>query len=320
MSEAPYVIVADPAGPNYCFARAVYENVQKRSDDFRLVHVTVTRFRDGELKTKIESNIRKKECFFIHDSNKDPASWFLELCLVNSTLRNSSAAQVVDVLPYLKFSRQDRKDESRVPISAAVIANTIKGYAHRVMALDIHNPSLQGFYEPVPFDHLQSFPTVVSYLQRRRPEVLDDVVVMSTDVGGGERTKLFAKKAGIEAVALSYKTRPKAGEIGSIRILGDVKEKNVLIIDDLLDSGNTIAAACTAARTEGAKNVYAYCTHALLTQGTEALTRCLDRLFVGDTVYHAAHPSIETISFVPLFSEAIYRTTRGESLSELFNI
>ena len=310
-------MIANPEGKAWSFAQKVYETLATESNEFELVPVEIRKFRDGECKPKITKNVRRRECYFIHDSNQEPAQWLLELALINHTLKNSSATQVIDVLPYLKFSRQDRKDESRVPISARVVADITKEYADRVMTLDVHNPAIQGFYE-IPFDNLHSFPTVIDYMQKNCPSLLEDVVVMSTDTGGAPRAKSFARKIGAELV-VGYKVREKAGEVEDLKILGTVRGKKVLMIDDLIESGGTLSKASSAAKeVGGATHTYAYCAHGLFTKGIDSVVDVFDRVFISDTVYQPPHSKLETISFAPLFAQAILRTTQGDSLSELF--
>jgi len=314
-----YMIIADPNGKGYDFSQKVYEYAKAKGGDFDFSDVNITRFRDGEIKPKIEKNVRERTCFFIHDSSKNPSEWFLELCLINQALRDSSAEKIVDIMPYLRFSRQDRKDESRVPISARVVADVVDLYADRVLTLDVHNPSIQGFYK-MPLDDLQTFPTDINHIKSKHPEVLKDVVVMSTDAGGAKRASYFARALGIGDVAVGYKVRPKAGEVGSLKILGDVSGKNVLIVDDIIDSGKTLIKAGLEARAEGAKKVSAKCTHGLFTEGVEKFKGIFDYFFMGDTIKQELikDDPRETISYTPLIGEAVYRISKRESLSELF--
>jgi len=312
-------ILADPDSPGWEFAEKIYNELRMKSDLFELNKVHIKRFKDGEIKPKIELNVRERYCFFIHDSNSKPSDWFLELALINQALVNSSAYKVINVLPYLKFSRQDRKDESRVPISAKVIADVIGLYANRVLTLDVHNLAIQGFYDTkIPFDSLYSFPTVITYLKKHHPEIIDNLVIMSTDAGGAQRAKMFAKCLGIKDIAVGYKNREKAGEVEKLKVLGDVENKNVLIIDDMVDSGGTLIKAANEIRSQGANKVYAYATHGLFTKGHKEVTDCFDKLFIADTIKQQPVINAEIISFIPLFAEAIYRISEGESLSELF--
>ena len=314
------MLLADPEGYGWEYAKKIHEELKLRFSNFELNKINIKRFRDGEIKPKIELNLRKRNCFFIHNPNSKPADWFLELCLINQDLKKSSAQEIINVFPYLKFSRQDRKDESRVPINAKVVADVIELYADRVLTIDFHNPAIDGFYK-IPLDNLSPFPVVIKYLRECHAEILNNLVIMSTDAGGAPRAKTFAKQLGIRDVAVGYKSRERANEVESFKILGDIKDKNVLIVDDIVDTGGTLAKACEAARNSGALKVYAYCTHGLFTEGVRKITDCFDLFFVGDTLKlpELPGPNTEIISFITLFAEAIHRTTEGESLSELFD-
>ena len=194
-------ILANPEGQAWSFATKIYETLQQRSNNFEMNRVTIKHFRDGECKPKIELNVRKKNCFFIHDSNLKPADWMLQLLLINEALHNSSSHEVVNVLPYLKFSRQDRKDESRTSQSAKALVSIIDPYANRGLTIDLHNPAIQGFYN-IPFDNLYSSPTVAKHLREHHANILEDLVVMSPDAGGAARARAFAKKLGKDAPQL----------------------------------------------------------------------------------------------------------------------
>jgi|SRR3989344_2572778 len=312
-------IIANPEGNAWSFALEVYKRLRVRNKKYELNEVSVKVFRDGEIKPKIKDNVRRKNCFFIHDSSLEPAEWFLQLALINEALRNSSSQEISDVLPYLRFTRQDRKDESRVPVSSRMVADVVSFYADRLLTLDVHNPSISGFYS-VPFDNLYSFKTVVKYLKKKHKEFLENVVIMSPDAGGAARAQSFARRINIEEIAVGYKTRKKAGEVSDLKITGDVKGKNVLIVDDILDSGNTLIKAYNSAKKAGADKIGAYCTHGLFTEGVKKMG-CLDLLVVGDSFPNPAlkETKAEVVSFAPLFAEAIYRINKGESLSALFD-
>ncbi|VVB77796.1 Ribose-phosphate pyrophosphokinase [uncultured archaeon] len=313
-------LLADPQGYGWEFAKGISQELKKGNNGFELNKIDIKRFKDGEIKPKIELNVRKRNCYFIHNPNSRPADWFLELCLINQGLKKSSAQEIINVFPYLKFSRQDRKDESRVPISASVVADVISLYADRVLTIDFHNSSIDGFYT-VPVDNLSSYPVVIKHLKENHPKILENLVIMSTDAGGAPRAKAFAKKLGITEVAVGYKSRERANEVESFKILGDIKDKNVFIVDDMVDTGGTLIKACEYAKNAGALKTYGYCTHGLFTEGVKKVTDCFDLFFVGDTLKLPETPgkNVEIISFIPLFAEAIYRTSEGESLSELFN-
>ena len=316
--DARYVILADSESPGYDFARAIHEDLSKRSGAFELGGIKVKEFRDGERKPKILANVRGRVCYFIHDSNKSPPVWFLDLCLINEALSKSSAHQIIDVLPYHRFARQDRKDESRVPISAKVIARAVDDYAHGVLTLDVHNPAIDGFYES-RFDNLPSFPTAVKCIKPFFEKDLSNLVIMSPDAGGGPRAPSFATRLGVDQVVIGYKTRSKNGDIEGLNIAGEVNERDILIVDDIVDSGGTLVKACEAARKLGARRIYGYAPHGLFTKGVSEVVSCFDRFWVGDTLNQKPSDKLGVISFAPLFADALYRMTNGLSLSELFD-
>lgn len=312
-----YAILADPQSPGWEFAKKVFEILKSRSDRYQLHEINVKEFRDGEIKPRILKNIRGKTCFFIHDSSKEPCRWLTELLLINQTIHKSSPESIINILPYLLFSRQDRKDQSRVPISASVIASAVDEYVDGVVTIDVHNPAIDGFYKS-RFDNLHSFPKVAEYIKNHPDISLNNLVVMSPDAGGASRAESFAKRLGVKEVVIGYKTRKNAGEVSELRISGEVNGKDIIIIDDIVDSGGTLMKASQVAREKGARKVYAYCTHGLFTKGTEELTKNFDIFFVSDTVKQENKEGLEIISLAPLFAETIYRMSHGESLSALF--
>ena len=311
-------ILADPEGRAWTFASSIYENLSRRSEKFELNEINIKRFRDNEIKVKIKDNIRRKNCFFIHDSSKQPADWFLELVLVNEALKYSSAHEITDVLPYMRFSRQDRKDESRVAVSARALSDVISIYSNRVLTIDIHNSSIPSFYR-IPFDNLYSSGVLYEYLNSNHPEILEDSVVMSPDVGGASRAKAFALRLGLEDIVIGYKYRKKEGEVSDFKIVGDVRDKNILIADDIVDSGSTLTEAAKALRKEGAKKIYSYCTHGIFTKGRDKICNETDLMFVTNSISQELHEKLNIIPLDSLFAEAIYRTNEGLSLSELFD-
>lgn len=317
-------IIADPKGEGFYFARGVFNYLkEKGSRTFGLkeIPLEVVDFRDGEFKVRIEENIRRKNCFFIHDSNKNPARWFTELAFTLDAMQFSSPREVNLVLPYTRFARQDRKDESRVGVNAKCLADLISRYKIRGMTVDLHVPQMQQYFD-IPFDNLYSFPSLISYLKSNHPEMLKEPTIVSPDVGGGGRVKAFVRrllKAGIPAeFAIGDKTRARPGEIENCVIIGNVEGRDCLLLDDIIDSGNTIIKTADALRKKGAKRVYAYGTHGLYTAGVERFGM-LDKMMSSDTLKPKIAENFEVVSLIPLFGEAIYRTIRGESLSELFD-
>ncbi len=315
------VIIADLNSSSGEFAKKVYQNLDRRENRrFNLSNLSICRFRDEEIKPKIADNIRRKRCYFIHDSAKRPAEWYLELNLVNETLKNSDAGEIIDVIPYMRFCRQDRKDESRVSISIATVVKNISNYAKKAICLDAHFPQIQALFSiaGIPFENLYSAPTVAEYIKKKCPEIIENCVFMSPDAGGMHRVEAFAKRFGVEDFAVGLKTRPKAGEIGGrYQSIGDVEGKNVLLIDDIIDSGETLIRAAKEVKERGAIKVYAYGTHGLFTKGTNLSG--LERIFTTDTIYRGKAENVEIIPTYDLFAEAIYRIDKGESISALFD-
>jgi ribose-phosphate pyrophosphokinase len=305
---------------------SIYE-LMRQEDGARLEMnpLKIIEFPDGEYKPKIDLNVRRSNCFFIHDSNLNPDTWANRLRLVNNALRTSSPHEVINVLPYLKWSRQDRKDESRVPIGAKDVADSLRHDHTRVLTLDVHNDAIQGFYD-IPFDSLPPYSTLFGYLEEHHPEDLENLVLLGADEGSVKRFRKEAEKRNF-SFAMVDKFRESNGELGgSLGILGEVSGKTVLIPDDIIASGGTMVRASRVAKEKGATKVIVYGTHALCTNGYDELVSSADLVLVGDSI---AQPymltpdfklpeNVEIISFVPLMGEAIYSINNGDSLSELF--
>ena len=311
------MIIADLKSSAGDFAAKIYENLKKRPENLGvgLNEITITYFRDGEIKPKIAKNVRRKKCYFIHDSAKKPNDWLAELIFVNETLRNSGAGEIIDVLPYLRYCRQDRKDESRTSISMKAVADCISKYADRAVTVDAHFSQIQGFFD-IPLDNLYSSPTVAEYFKKNHPKIIENCVILSPDAGGANRAEGFAKRFGVSDIAVGYKSRPKPGEVGKLKIIGDVKDKNVLILDDIIDSGGTLVKAAEECKKAGSLKVYTYAAHGLFTKG--AKLEGIEKIFTSDTVYRGNEKNVEVISMAGLFSEVIYRINEGNSISELF--
>ncbi len=315
-------IIADSIGKNFEFARKVYDFLRGKKDvHVILVDIEKSVFKDGEFKVRISENIRRRRCFFIHDSNKQPCEWFTELVFVLEAIRFSSPEEINVILPYMRFARQERKESSRVSVNAKAVADIISLYATRGMTVDLHAGQIQEYFS-IPFDNLYSSPVLIEHLKKNHPEILDNLVIVSPDLGGGKRVESLMKRMiakGITAdIALGHKTREKDNEVAKIIIIGNVEGKNCLIVDDILDTGGTLVRTCEVLRSMRAAKVYAYCTHGIFSEGSEKL-KCFDRVFVSDSLNAENFENLEVISLGELFGEAIYRTVIGESLSGLFD-
>jgi ribose-phosphate pyrophosphokinase len=318
-------IIADPEGGGFEFAKGIYDYIlQKEERNFPLLmrHLSKTRFRDGESKLKISENVRQHACYLIHDPNKKPDEWVADLLFSLECLSSSSPAEIVVVFPYMRFARQDRKDESRVVVSSKAIVDVLSRYADRALAVDLHAAQIPE-YGTIPFDNLHSFPVLIDHLINNHRDSLENLALVSPDVGGGKRVEAFAKalaRKGFDAgIALGHKSRVKDNEVEKITIIGEVAGKDCLILDDMIDTGGTVVSAAEGLRERGARKVMAYGTHGLFSSGIEKF-KVLDQVMTTDTLNLGSLDEIEVISVRKLFGEAIYRTIVGESLSDLFDV
>ncbi len=316
-------IIADPKGKGFDFAKGIYNYLKaKESEDFSvsLVDLEKTVFKDGEFKIRIGENIRGKGCFLIHDSNKPPSEWFTELIFALEATTFSSPKELNVVLPYTRFARQDRKEQSRVSVNAKALADTMSLYATRGLTVDLHAAQIQEYFG-IPFDNLFSVASLINYLRKNHSEMLDNLVLVSPDLGGAKSVEYLVKifrKMGINArVALGHKVRERANEIAKMVVIGDVEGRNCLIVDDIIDTGNTMVLTAQKLREKGAKKIYAYATHGLFSDGIEKF-KVFDKVIVSDTLKTIEADNKEVMSLVRLFGEAIYRTATGKSLSVLF--
>jgi ribose-phosphate pyrophosphokinase len=291
--------------------------------DTNLSEVSLKSFRNEEPDMEVPTNVRKKDVYFIHDSNKNPSQWWTELLLLKDLLQSASAETVSFVLPNMLYSRKDWKDRPHVPISARALASSISPGLKRIITMDLHSASIQGFYpSTVPLDNLSSFLPVSTYIRGKENEFgkLENLVIVTPDAGGTKRAKNFAKKAGSKyPIAIIDKRRdPINGNVIEMEFVGDVKNKDCLIFDDILDSGGTLCEASVVLKENGAQKIYSYATHGLFTQGTEKICNSIDKVLTSNTHYRESFLPVEIIDISPLFAEAIYRAQTGNSISTLY--
>ena len=276
-------------------------------------------FSDGEIWVKFNENIRGCDVFIIQSTNS-PSNNLMELLIMIDAARRSSAKRITAVIPYFGYARQDRKDQPRVAITAKLVANLITtAGADRVLTMDLHAPQIQGFFD-IPLDHLYSAPILVDYFQKKR---INDLVVLSPDIGGVKFARAYAKRLHIP-LAIADKRRPKPNEAEVMNIIGPVRDKNILIIDDIVDTGGTMIQAAEAAYLEGAKGAYAGCTHPILSgKAAEKLKKSsFSEIIVTDTIpldENKTFDKIKVISVASLFGNAIHRIHNEESISILFD-
>jgi ribose-phosphate pyrophosphokinase len=281
--------------------------------------VELKRFSDGEIWVKYLENIRGKDVFIIQSTNP-PAENIMELLILIDAAKRASCRSINAVIPYFGYARQDRKDQPRVSITAKLLANliTVAG-ADRVITMDLHAAQIQGFFD-IPFDHLYGS----SVFKDQFDHLEDDLVIVSPDVGGIKIARAYAKLLNCGLVVID-KRRPRQNLVEIVNIIGDVKDKDVLIVDDLIDTAGTFVGAISALKEKGAKKIFGAITHPLLSG--EAISRIeksdLHKLFVTDTIDFSVKPQLDKIKIISasdLFAEAIRRTFNDESISSLFNI
>lgn len=278
--------------------------------------LTIQRFSDGEILPIYTESVRGCDVFIINSTNA-PADNLVETLLLVDAARRASAKYVTVVAPYFGYARQDRKDRPRVSIGAKLVANLLTAAgANRLMTCDLHAGQIQGFFD-IPVDHLDGSYIFIPYLKTLR---LNDLVFAAPDVGGTGRARSFAKHFAVELV-ICDKYRKRANEVASMQVIGDVQGKDVVIVDDLIDTGGTLSKASDIIMEKGARSVRAICTHPLLTgnaygniEGSQ-----LEELVVTDTIpLKKESPKIKVLTVSNLFAKGIRKTHNHESISSLF--
>jgi ribose-phosphate pyrophosphokinase len=278
----------------------------------------VSRFSDGEVRVQINESMRGEDVFVIQSLCPPINESIMELLLMLDAIKRASAGRITAVIPYYAYARQDRKDKPRVPISARLLADliTVAG-AQRVVVVDLHSPQIQGFFN-IPVDNLHALGVLYDYLKDK----LDgETVVVSPDAGGVERARLLANKIGCP-IAIIYKRRPEPNVAEVLDLIGDVKGKRAIIVDDIIDTAGTVCAASELLLSKGASRVDVVATHGLLSgPAVERLRKSpIEEVVITNTI-PAEHKNLEklkVVSIAPLIGEAIRRIHEGESVSMLF--
>ena len=277
---------------------------------------TCRKFKDGEISPAYDENVRGCDVFLIQ-STPPPGDNLLELLLMVDAARRASAHNVTIVLPYFGYARQDRKDKPRVAIAAKLIANLLTASgADRLMTIDLHAGQIQGFFD-FPVDNLEAFSVFVPYVKALK---LDNLLVASPDVGGATRARTFAKFLNVDMV-ICDKYRKRANEVASMQVIGEVEGADVVLFDDMIDTGGTLVKAAEIIMEKGANSVRAVCTHALMSgHAYENIENsALEELIVTDTLpLRKNGGKMKVISVAPLFAKAIARIRDHESVSSLF--
>lgn len=276
------------------------------------------RFSDGEIWVKYNENIRGMDVFLVQ-STQAPAENLMELLLLIDAAKRASARRVTAVIPYYGYGRQDRKDQPRVALSARLVADLLTtAGADRILTMDLHAPQIQGFFN-IPFDHLYSSAVFVPHFQGKK---IPDLMVVAPDVGSIGMARSYATRLGV-GLALVDKRRERPNVAHVMNIIGDVKDKNVLIIDDLVDTAGTLTEAAQVLKDKGAREIYAACTHPVLSgQASQRLEKSqISKLTVTDSLPLSPDKQstkIEVLTVSETFGEAIRRIHAEESISSLF--
>src|SRR6516225_5893766 len=281
----------------------------------------VSRFSDGEVMVEINENVRGQDVFVLQSTCAPTNDNLMELMIMVDALKRASAGRITAAIPYFGYARQDRRPRSaRVPISAKVVADMLATVGvDRVMVMDLHADQIQGFFN-IPVDNIYATPILLGDLWKRN---YDNLLVVSPDVGGVVRARAIAKRLDSE-LAIIDKRRPKANVAEVMNIIGDVEGRSCVIMDDIVDTANTLCKAATALKEHGAKKVVAYCTHPVLSGGAVARIQesDMDEIVVTDTIPLSpeaqACPRIRQLSCAQLLAETMTRISNEESVSSLF--
>lgn len=308
--DTPLAIFSGRSNP--ALSRAIAESYGASLGD-----VTIKEFSDGELYVKFEQSIRGEDIFIVQ-STPPPGDNIIELLLMLDAAKRASVKRVTAVIPYFGYARQDRKDQPRVSIGSKLMANLlVKAGADRVLTMDLHAAQIQGFFD-IPLDHLYASR---AFIEHFKSNPIENLVVVAPDVGSLKTSRAYSKKLGT-SLAFVDKRRPKANESEIMNIIGDVEGKNVLIVDDLIDTAGTLTNAAAAMKERGALNITAICTHPILSG--PAYQRIedspIDEVLVTDTVT-LRQPShkIKVLSVADIFAKAIQRIHTNDTISALFD-
>ena len=279
---------------------------------------TIEPFPDGETFVKIDENVRGEDVFIVQPTSPPTNHNLMELFIMIDAMRRASADRITAVLPYYGYARQDRKDQPRVPITAKLVANLlVAAGANRILTMDLHAQQIQGFFD-IPVDHLYAAPVMYEYLRKKE---LGDLVVVSPDVGGLKMAHAYSQTLDV-GLAIVAKRRKSAAEVEAMAVIGDIKGKNVLLVDDLTETAGTLTTAAALLKKKGAKTILACVSHAILNDtGIQRLQKSvIDELITTDTVCRPAIDgvNITTLSVAGLLGEAIKRIHNNSSVNSLF--
>jgi len=293
-----------------------------RNLKLKLVNTNIKRFPDNEIYVEINENIRGNSIFVVQSTSNPVNDNLMELLICIDALRRSSAKNITAVIPYFGYARQDRKVVPRTAISAKLVSNLITDAgANRILSVDLHAGQIQGFFD-IPVDNLFATPIFARHIKKNIKT--NNLICVAPDVGGVERARALSRRINV-GIAIIDKRRPAPGKSEVMNIVGNVKHKICVIVDDIIDSGGTIVNAAKALKDKGAKEIYVYITHAVLSGSAvdKIKESQIKKLIITDTIDNSKKikisKKIEVISFAPMISEAIKRISNSTSVSSLFN-
>ena len=292
-----------------------------RNLKLKLVNTNIKRFPDNEIYVEINENIRGNSIFVVQSTSNPVNDNLMELLICIDALRRSSAKNITAVIPYFGYARQDRKVVPRTAISAKLVSNLITDAgANRILSVDLHAGQIQGFFD-IPVDNLFATPIFARHIKKNIKT--NNLICVAPDVGGVERARALSRRINV-GIAIIDKRRPTPGKSEVMNIVGNVKDKICVIVDDIIDSGGTIVNAAKALKDKGAKEIYVYITHAVLSgSAVDKIKKSqIKKLIITDTIDNSKKikisKKIEVISFAPMISEAIKRISNSTSVSSLF--
>jgi len=310
---------------NQTLAKAVARRMSMhRGMSVGLVDARVERFNDGEIFVEVFENVRGEDMFVIQPTSNPANDNLMELLIMADALRRSSAARITAVIPYFGYARQDRRTKARTPISAKLIANLIvEAGIERILTMDLHATQIQGFFD-IPVDNLYASPVFALDVMHQFRGRMDDIMVVSPDVGGVARARDLAQRIGAP-LSIVDKRREKPGEVAEMTVIGDVTGRTCLIVDDIVDSAGTLCKAAEVLTKNGAKEVHSYITHGVLSGPAveRVANSVMKSLVITDTIEPTAAvqsaKNIRIVPTAPIFAQAILNTWSGTSVSSLFD-
>jgi len=284
-----------------------------------LSSTTITNFSDGEIWVKYEENVRGVDLFVIQSTNS-PSDNLMELLILIDAAKRASVKRITAVIPYYGYARQDRKDQPRVSVTAKLIANLLtRAGADRIITIDLHSSQIQGFFD-IPLDHLYASPVIIRTIKKLK---LDNLTIASPDVGGVKTARSYAKKLDADLILVD-KRRPQHNQAEVMNIIGDPSGKNVIIVDDMIDTATTFVKCAEILKEKGAQNIIGVTVHPVFSgNAIEKIDNCnaISKLYITDTIpLKQNSDKIEVISVADLLAEAIIRTHDNRSISSLFEI